>query len=98
MTTDTSDDFKNLVDRTEAALEKYKERAEGLKEEVGDARAAAKVRLKAMIARLEKKYDGAQKKLADLKNGGSFEELSDLHEKIVSELADMKRTIKRRIR
>ena len=100
MTIDTSDNFANLVDRTEAAVEKFRERADGLRDEIGEAKAAAKVRYKAMIARLDHKYDGARSKLDELKEAGedSLDQLHELHEKLVAELTDMKRTIDRRLR
>ena len=98
MTIETSEDFANLVDRTEAAVEKFRERADGLRDEIGEAKAAAKVRYKAMIARLDNKYEGATQRLSELKDGGTIEQLDELHEKIVAELSDMKRTIERRLR
>ena len=98
MTTDMQEQHQSLVERTEATLEKFKERAEELKGELGDARAATKVQLKAMIARLEKKYEGAKGEFDRLKrNGSEVEELGKLHQRIVSDLSDMKRTIDRRI-
>ena len=99
MTTETSSNFNNLVDRTEAAVEKFRERADGLRDEIGEAKAAAKVKYKAMIARLDHKYDGAKVRLDELKEEGegSLEKLNELHERLVRELSDMKRTIDRRL-
>ncbi len=99
MTTDMQEEYQSLVERTEATLDKFKERAEQLRAELGDARAATKVQMKAMIARLEKKHEGARTEFDRLKrNGGAqVEELGKLHQRIVSDLSDMKRTIDRRI-
>ena len=55
----------------------------------------------AMIDRLEKKYDGNKvklKALTDFDEEAPSKELGDLHQTIVSELSDMRRTIERRIR
>ena len=100
MTTETTNDFANLIDRTEAAVEKFHERAEGLREEIGEAKAAAKVKYKAMIARLDNKHTQAKTRLEELKKEGegSLDQLDALHNKLVSELSDMKRTIDRRLR
>jgi hypothetical protein len=97
MTTDLTEDYQHLVERTEATVEKFRERAEELKEMLGEARAGRKVQILAMIDRLEKKYDGAKESLAAL-TPDSLEEIGQLHQKIVSELSDMKRTIEHRIR
>lgn len=91
-----TEEYQQLVERTQATVEKFKERAEELKGELGDARAVKKVQLKAMIARLEKKYDGAKQRLSELSED-SIDELGELHQKVVSDLSDMKRTIDRRI-
>ena len=98
MTTETSEEHDQLVARTEATLEKFREDADDLKESLAVAKAATKVQLKAMIHRLEKKYDGGKVRLSELKNEGSTEEISEMHQKIVSDLSDMRRTISRRIR
>lgn len=97
MTTDLTEDYQHLVERTEATVEKFREHAEELKEMLGEARAGRKVQILAMIDRLEKKYDGAKERLAALPQD-SLEEIGQLHQKIVSELSDMKRTIEHRIR
>lgn len=99
MTTETTEEFQQMVERTEATLEKFKERAEVLRGELSDARAATKVQIKAMIARLERKHEKGTAELADLRrNGaGSSEEIGKLHQRIVSDLTDMNRTIDRRI-
>jgi hypothetical protein len=100
MTIETSNDFDNLVDRTEAAVEKFRESADGLRDEIGEAKAAAKVKYKAMIARLDHKHTLAKDRLAELKREGegSLDQLDALHERLVTELTDMKRTIARRLR
>ena len=99
MTTDTKEEYQALVERTESTLEKYQERAAELRGALSDARAATKVQMKAMIARLEKKHDAAVEKFQSLRRGGSdnVEEIGRLHQEIVSDLTDMKRTIDRRI-
>lgn len=99
MTTETKEEYQTLVERTEATLEKYRERAEELRGVLGDARAATKVQIKAMISRLEKKHESASDRLSRLRRGGTTntEEIGQLHQQIVSELTDMKRTIDRRI-
>ncbi len=97
MTTETSEEHKHLVERTEATLEKFQEKAEGLRGELPEARAATKVQLKAMIARLEKKYDMGKQRLSELGPDGDTEEIGRLHQKIVADLHDMVRTIERRI-
>ncbi len=51
--------------------------------------------MKAMIARLDAKYDRAKDRLSELKQNGASDEIEEFHQKIVSELADMKRTVKR---
>ena len=66
-----------------------------------EARAVRKVQIMAMIDRLERKYDGAKTRLDELsgsENEGSSRALGALHQKVVSELSDMKRTIQTRIR
>jgi len=98
---DISEDFDQLVERTQATVEKYRERAEELREELRQARAGRKVQIMAMIDRLERKYDGAKEKLeefADSKTEDSTKALGDFHQRVVSELSDMKRTIDQRIR
>lgn len=98
---DITEDIDQMVERTQATVEKYKERAEELREELRQARAGRKVQIMAMIDRLERKYDGAKEKLAEF-SGDTSEEaaqaLGALHQKVVSELSDMKRTIEQRIR
>jgi len=99
---DTStEDFAGLVERTTATVEKYHERAEELREELRQARAGRKVQIMAMIDRLERKYDSATEKLTEFASTSSDEAaqaLGEFHQKVVSELSDMKRTIDRRIR
>lgn len=99
MAIDTTEEYEQLVERTEATLEKFRERAEELKEELSSARAATKVQIKAMIQRLEKKYEDGTEELISLRRGGSdnAEQIVRLHQKIVASLSDMKRTIDRRI-
>lgn len=97
----STEDFDQLVARTSATVEKYRERAEELREELRAARAGRKVQIMAMIDRLERKYDGAKEKLEEF-SGNSADDaaqaLGDFHQKVVSELSDMKRTIDQRIR
>jgi hypothetical protein len=96
-----SDNYEQLVERTQATVEKYRERAEELREELRAARAGRKVQIMAMIDRLERKYDGAKEKLEEFAGStadGTSEALGDFHQKVVSELSDMKRTIDQRIR
>ncbi len=98
---DISEDFDQLVERTQVTVEKFRERAEELREELKQARAGRKVQIMAMIDRLERKYDGAKEKLEEFtedKTEDTSRALGDFHQKIVSELSDMKRTIEQRIR
>lgn len=93
-------DIDELKDRTEASLKKFKERADNLREEVSDARAATKVQIKAMIERLDEKYERAQARFDDLKSSTATtrSDYQALHDEIVDDLQSMVRTIKRRIR
>jgi len=90
----------DLQERTEASLEKYRERALQLREDLGDARAATKVQMKAMIERLEEKYEEAEEEFDRLKKAGSTtrDEWQKLHDEVVSEFQTMAKTIRRRIR
>lgn len=89
----------DLIERTEASLEKYKQRADELREELSSARAATKVQIKAMVQRLEEKYDDASSKLKELRDSSDGkDDLEKLHREVTSDLSDMVRTIKRRIR
>jgi predicted DNA-binding protein YlxM (UPF0122 family) len=98
MSSTTSAQIDQLIERTEANLAKFKDRAAELRTEIGDARAATKVRIKAMVDRLEAKYEESEKKLHDLKKaGGPREDIEALHSEIVDDLQSMARTIKRRI-
>ncbi len=96
------DSFDQMMERTEATVEKYSEGAESLREELKAARAGRKVQIMAMIDRLERKYDGAKVRLGEFAESGKGEEagqaLGDFHQKVVSELTDMKKTIETRIR
>ena len=97
----TIESHGQVLDRTAATLEKYREVADELREELRQARAGRKVQIMAMIDRLERKYDGAKSKweeLADSDEEEPSKELGDFHQKLVSELSDMRRTIERRIR
>jgi len=97
----TIESYEQMLERTTATLEKYREGADELKVELQQARAGRKVQIMAMIDRLEKKYDGNKIKLealTDFDEETSSKELGDLHQKISSELSDMRRTIERRIR
>jgi len=90
-----------MLERATATLEKYREGADELRVELRKARAGRKVQIMAMIDRLEQKYDGNKiklKALTDFDEEEPSDELGDLHQKIVSELSDMRRTIERRIR
>lgn len=93
-------DTDELKDRTEASLKKFKERADNLREEVSDARAATKVQIKAMIERLDEKYERAQSRFKDLKKSTTTTkaDYQQLHDEIVDDLQSMVRTIRRRIR
>ncbi len=93
-------DTDELKDRTEASLKKFKERADNLREEVSDARAATKVQIKAMIERLDEKYERAQSRFKDLKSSTTTTkaDYQQLHDEIVDDLQSMVRTIRRRIR
>jgi chromosome segregation ATPase len=95
MMDEPSAEVDSLLERAEAALEKFRERADVMRDDLGDAKAATKVRMKAMIARLDAKYDRAKDRLSELKQNGASDEIEEFHQKIVSELADMKRTVKR---
>lgn len=99
MATETTEEFQQLVERTEATLEKFREKAETLRGELGDARAATKVQIKAMVARLEQKHEEASQRLDELRKNGSSnsEEVGRLHQQIVNDLSDMNKTIDRRI-
>jgi preprotein translocase subunit SecA len=91
----------DLTERTEASLKKFKERADQLREDLGDARAATKVQMKAMIQRLDAKYEEAEKELDRLKSSqaaGKKEDIRKLHDEIVDDLQSMVKTIRRRIR
>ena len=97
----TIESYEQMIERTTATLEKYREGADELKEVLGKARAGRKVQILAMIDRLEHKYDGNKLKLeelADFDEEAPSAELGVFHQKIVSELSDMRRTIERRIR
>ncbi|WP_419165019.1 hypothetical protein [Candidatus Palauibacter sp.] len=96
-----SENYEQLLQRTNATVEKYREGAEELRTKLREARAGRKVQIMAMIDRLERKYDGAKTRLdelSDSENEGSSRALGALHQKVVSELSDMKRTIQTRIR
>lgn len=95
-----SENYEQLLQRTTATLEKYREGAEELRVKLREARAGRKVQIMAMIDRLERKYDGAKTRLEELADTeeGNSRALNALHQKVASELADMKRTIKTRIR
>ena len=95
-----SENYEQLLQRTTATLEKYREGAEELRVKLREARAGRKVQIMAMIDRLERKDDGEKTRLEELADSeeGNSRALSSLHQKVVSELADMKRTIKTRIR
>lgn len=98
MSSTTSAQIDQLVERTEANLGKFKDRADQLRGEIGDARAATKVRIKAMVDRLEAKHEAYEKRLQNLqKAGGPREDIESLHSEIVDDLQSMARTINRRI-
>lgn len=84
-----------IHDRTRANLQKFKDRADELREELGDARAATKVQMKAMIERLEEKHEEAKERYDKVKR--SEEDLKEFHDALVSELQTMMKTIRRRI-
>lgn len=91
--------FESLAKETEETLERFKKRAAALREEHDQRRAATKVQIKAMVQRLEKKYDEGQERLEELRNEGSdaLEELRRFNRGLVNDLQDMARTIRRRI-
>lgn len=93
-------DTDEIKDRIEASLTKFKDRADNLREDVSDARAATKVQIKAMIERLDEKYEAAQASFDDLKSSTTTtkSDYQQLHDEIVDDLQSMIRTIKRRIR
>lgn len=92
--------FEKLAQDTEETLEKFKKRAAALQEDVDDARAATRVQMVAMVERLEKKYDEGRTRLSEIRSNGSegLEELRRFNRKLVNDLQDMGRTIRRRIR
>lgn len=97
----STEDFDQLVARASATVEKYRENAEELRDELRQARAGRKVQIMAMIDRLERKYDGAKIKLEEFSENAAddtAQALGDFHQKVVSELTDMKKTIDQRIR
>lgn len=93
-------DTDELKERTEASLAKFKERAEALREDLSDARAATKVQMKAMIQRLDEKYERASQRFDDLKSSSATTraDYQELHDEIVDDLQSMVKTIRRRIR
>ncbi|WP_419160887.1 hypothetical protein [Candidatus Palauibacter sp.] len=96
-----SENYEQLLQRTNATVEKYREGADELRAKLRKARAGRKVQIMAMIDRLERKYDGAKtrlEELSDSEDDGNNRALGALHQKVVSELSDMKRTIQTRIR
>jgi wobble nucleotide-excising tRNase len=98
MSSTTSTQIDQLIEKTEASLSKFKDRADQLRSEMGDAKASTKVQIKAMVERLEAKYRQSEQKLEGLKkSGGSREDIEALHGKIVDDLQSMLRTINRRI-
>lgn len=96
----TDSQLDDLLEKTEASLNKFKERAEQLRGEIDDARAATKVQMKAMVERLDNKYEKARERLNGLKRSSSatVEEAKRLHDDVVSDLQSMVKTIQRRIR
>ena len=98
---DLSENYEQLLQRTTATVEKYPEAAAELRVKLREARAGRKVQIMAMIDRLERKYDGAKtrlEELSDAEDEGNSRALGALHQKVVSELSDMRRTIQTRIR
>lgn len=93
-------EIDELKERTEASLAKFKERADALREDVSDARAATKVQMKAMIQRLDEKYERASERFGDLKSSTATTraDYQELHDEIVQDLQSMVKTIRRRIR
>lgn len=95
-TTDAQAD--SYLERTETSLEKYKERSAQLQSELGDARAATKVQIKAMIQRLDQKYEDYEARFSSLRRSSpDRNEIRALHDEIVSDLQTMVKTINRRI-
>ncbi len=97
-----SDGFDQMMERTQATVEKYREGAEELRVELKQARAGRKVQIMAMIDRLERKYDRGKERLEEFAGSANGEDtnraLGDFHQKVVSELSDMNKTIATRIR
>ena len=93
-------DTDELKERTEASLAKFKERANELREDLSDARAATKVQMKAMIQRLDEKHERATERFEDLKKSSASTkaDFQRLHDDIVDDLQSMLKTIRRRIR
>jgi len=93
-------EIDELKERTEASLAKFKERANELREDLSDARAATKVQMKAMIQRLDEKYERATDRFKDLKSSSATTkaDYQELHDEIVDDLQSMLKTIRRRIR
>lgn len=89
-----------LKERIEASLAKFEERANELREDLSDARAATKVQMKAMIQRLDEKYERATERFKSLKSSSASTkaDFQDLHDEIVQDLQSMLKTIRRRIR
>lgn len=92
--------FESLLDETEETLEKYKNRANELRKEHDERRAATKVQIKAMVERLEEKYENMSAELEEIRDAGSdrADDLKRLNRQVVNDLKDMGKTIRRRIR
>lgn len=92
--------FDSLLEETEETLEKFDKRAKELRKEHDERRAATKVQIKAMVERLEKKYEDLSSELEEIRDAGSdrADDLKRLNRKVVNDLKDMGKTIRRRIR
>ncbi|MFQ5690009.1 MAG: hypothetical protein ACE5HQ_07045 [Gemmatimonadota bacterium] len=98
MATGSAEEYRQLVERTRAVLEHFRERANQVRGDLASARADRKVQIKAMVARLERRYEQGLARLAELSGGesGDLDEMVRFHQQVVTELADMQRTIERR--
>lgn len=92
-------DIDQIKDRTEAHLEKYRERALTLRDDLSDARAATKVQMKAMIERLEEKAEEAESRYKDLKSSSATTraDYQDLLDELTDDWRSMLKTMRRRI-
>lgn len=93
-------DIDEIKSRTEARIEKYRDRANALRDDLSDARAATKVQMKAMIERLEEKIERAEERYDDLKSSSATtaSDYQALLDELMDDWQSMIKTIRRRIR